>query len=130
MAKSKNIACPHCTRRFKKEAGCRQHILDKHPGMDTTPLIPPSGSLHKLFICYQCKAVFPSKASRKEHAKLTLHQSTEPPLKYECYECTKPFKTPSRREEHGLLTRHQWESPARIVAGAPASSNARSPGGV
>lgn len=80
MGKPRKLPCPHdlCPKRFKSEGGREAHIQAVH---SNTALTTPK----KPRICYQCKAVFPSKVSREAHGKLMLHQYVEPRKVFEYF---------------------------------------------
>ncbi|KAI0747074.1 hypothetical protein C8Q80DRAFT_1179175 [Daedaleopsis nitida] len=112
MAKSKKWSCSQCGEGFKKESQCKAHIGDEH---SSSALCKPiRKSIVGQFACYQCKAVFSSKASRKKHGRETGHQDVQPslPKTHKGHQCKAVFSSKGQRKRHGKEMGHQHVLPS------------------
>uniref|UniRef100_A0A8C3IFQ9 INSM transcriptional repressor 1 n=1 Tax=Chrysemys picta bellii TaxID=8478 RepID=A0A8C3IFQ9_CHRPI len=77
--------CPTCTRRFRRQAYLRKHLLGhepgpgpERPGPEESPGAPAASECH---LCPVCGETFPSKGGQERHLRL-LHSAQVFPCKY------------------------------------------------
>ncbi|KAM6279309.1 insulinoma-associated protein 1 [Porphyrio hochstetteri] len=72
--------CPRCSKRFRRQAYLRKHLLG-HPPPEPAAEEPPAPPPAECRLCPVCGETFPSKSSQERHLRL-LHAAQVFPCKY------------------------------------------------